>query len=82
MGFEWYEAKSHVCFQDRYQLMGAIEHRVFVVVYTSRDDIIRIISACKANKRGSDPYFPYFLFFYFDNVLTAFGAVFYCFAAP
>lgn len=75
MGFEWYEAKSHVCFQDRYQLMGAIEHRVFVVVYTSRDDIIRIISACKANKRGSDPYFltpifPIFPIFYFSILTT------------
>lgn len=42
--------------EDRYQLMGAIEHRVFVVVYTSRHDIIRIISARKANKREVSHY--------------------------
>ena len=37
--------------EDRYQLMGKIEHRLFVVVYTSRHDGIRIISARKANQR-------------------------------
>ncbi len=37
--------------EDRYRLMGAIEYRLFVVVYTSRHDVIRIISARKANKR-------------------------------
>ena len=37
--------------EDRYQLLGAIQQRIFVVVYTLRDDVIRIISARKANKR-------------------------------
>jgi uncharacterized DUF497 family protein len=31
--------------------MGNIEHRLFVVVYTPRHEIIRIISARKANQR-------------------------------
>lgn len=37
--------------EDRYQLMGMVDHRLFVVVYTPRSDSIRIISARKANKR-------------------------------
>ena len=37
--------------EERYQLMGMIEQRVFVVVYTSRHEVIRIISARKANQR-------------------------------
>ena len=37
--------------EKRYQLMGKIENRVFVVVYTPRHSTIRIISARKANKR-------------------------------
>lgn len=37
--------------EARYQLLGKIEHRVFVVVYTPRNDVIRIISARKANRR-------------------------------
>jgi len=37
--------------EDRYQLMGLIEQRLFVVVYTPRGNIIRIISARKANQR-------------------------------
>ena len=37
--------------EERYQLMGKIEHRLFVVVYTPRHDVIRIISARKANQR-------------------------------
>ncbi len=35
--------------EDRYRLLGAIEGRVFVVVYTTRGSAIRIISARKAN---------------------------------
>jgi len=31
--------------------MGKIEHRLFVVVYTPRNNVIRIISARKANQR-------------------------------
>lgn len=37
--------------EERYQLMGKIEHRLFVVVYTPRDEAMRIISARKANLR-------------------------------
>ncbi|NLZ11019.1 MAG: BrnT family toxin [Alcaligenaceae bacterium] len=37
--------------EERFQLMGAVQERVFVVVYTPRGDVIRIISARKANKR-------------------------------
>ena len=35
----------------RYQLMGKIEQRLFMLVYTPRHDAIRIISARKANHR-------------------------------
>jgi len=37
--------------EDRYQLLGAIDQRIFDVVYTLRGTRIRIISARKANKR-------------------------------
>lgn len=37
--------------EERYQLMGMIEQRLFVVVYTPRHDAMRIISARKANQR-------------------------------
>ena len=37
--------------EDRYRLPGAIEDRVFVVIYTTRGSAIRIISARKANAR-------------------------------
>ena len=37
--------------EERYQLLGMIEQRLFVVVYTIRHDAIRIISARKANQR-------------------------------
>ena len=37
--------------EDRYQLLGKIEQRLFVVVYTVRNDSTRIISARKANQR-------------------------------
>uniref|UniRef100_A0ABX1N5M5 BrnT family toxin n=2 Tax=Aromatoleum buckelii TaxID=200254 RepID=A0ABX1N5M5_9RHOO len=37
--------------EERYQLMGRIEQRLFVVVYTLRYDTLRIISARKANQR-------------------------------
>ena len=35
--------------EDRYRLLGAIEGRVFVLIYTMRGSVIRIISARKAN---------------------------------
>ncbi len=37
--------------EDRYQLIGRIGKRLFVLVYTPRHDVIRIISARKANTR-------------------------------
>ena len=37
--------------EDRYQLIGRIDGRLFILVYTPRDDVIRIISARKANAR-------------------------------
>ena len=37
--------------EDRYQLLGAIEDRIFFVVYTVRGAAIRIISARKASQR-------------------------------
>jgi len=37
--------------EDRYQLIGRIGKRLFALVYTPRDDAIRIISARKANAR-------------------------------
>ena len=35
--------------EDRYRLLGAIEGRVFAVIYTVRGSAIRIISAREAN---------------------------------
>lgn len=37
--------------EERYRLLGEIEGRVFVVVFTVRNSVLRIISARKANKR-------------------------------
>lgn len=37
--------------EERYRLMGKVERRLFVVVYTPRLDAMRIISARKANQR-------------------------------
>ena len=37
--------------EDRYRLLGAVEGRVFAVIYTMREATIRIISARKANRR-------------------------------
>jgi uncharacterized DUF497 family protein len=42
--------------EDRFQLMGAIELRLFVVAYTLRQESIRIISARKANQREVQHY--------------------------
>lgn len=42
--------------EERYQLMGKIEQRVFVVVYTARRGAMRIISARKANQREVNQY--------------------------
>lgn len=37
--------------EPRFRLIGIIESRLFVVVYTPRQNVIRIISARKANSR-------------------------------
>lgn len=37
--------------EDRFQVMGDIDGRLFVVVYTTRYHVIRIFSARKANQR-------------------------------
>ena len=37
--------------EDRYKLIGAIDGRVYVVVYTVRDPAVRIISARKAGRK-------------------------------
>ena len=37
--------------EECFQVMGRIEQRLFVIVYTPRRDAIRIISARKANQR-------------------------------
>ncbi len=42
--------------EDRYQLLGSIEGRVFFVAYTLRGRTIRIISARKANRREVKDY--------------------------
>ncbi len=42
--------------EDRYQLLGAIEGRVFFVAYTRRGTALRIISARKANRREVKEY--------------------------
>jgi len=42
---------NHIYGEDRYQLIGRIDERLFVLVYTPRHNAIRIISARKANTR-------------------------------
>ena len=42
--------------ERRFRLMGKIEHRLFVVVYTKRQGAVRIISARKANQREMHRY--------------------------
>ena len=37
--------------EDRYRLLGMIDGRAYVVVYTVRGSVIRIISARKANRK-------------------------------
>ena len=42
--------------EDRYQLIGRIEGRLYVLIYTVRHDEYRIISARKANQREVNRY--------------------------
>ena len=44
--------------EDRYRLLGVIEERVFVLIYTMRGSAIRIISARKANSKEVREYEP------------------------
>lgn len=37
--------------EERYKVIGVIESRLYVVVYTPRQNVVRIISARKANQR-------------------------------
>jgi uncharacterized DUF497 family protein len=37
--------------EERYQVMGMVEQRLFALVYTPRQGVMRIISARKANQR-------------------------------
>ena len=81
MDFEWDEAKSDACFEqrgfeflyvirafldvnrviradqrfeygeERFQMLGKVDGRVFQVAFTMRSSAVRIISARKANSR-------------------------------
>jgi uncharacterized DUF497 family protein len=42
--------------EDRFQLMGKVEQRLFMIVYTPRLGSLRIISARKANQREINRY--------------------------
>ena len=42
--------------EERYQVVGMVEQRLFVLVYTPRQGAIRIISARKANQREAQYY--------------------------
>jgi len=51
------EDTRHSYGEDRYRLMGRIEERLFVLIYTPRRNaVIRIISARKANRREAQHY--------------------------
>ena len=42
--------------EDRYRLLGMIDGRVYVIVYTVRDSTVRIISDRKANLKEAADY--------------------------
>ena len=42
--------------ETRYETIGLIDKRVYVVIYTMRESVIRIISVRKANKREQTRY--------------------------
>ena len=50
------EDQRHSYGEDRFQLLGRIDSRIFVVVYTPRPQATRIISARKANTREVKEY--------------------------
>lgn len=45
-----YEAKSDRNNESRYVVIGEVDHRILIVVYTKRNGKYRIISARKASK--------------------------------
>ena len=49
-GFEWLDVRADYG-EDRYIALGMVDDRVMFVVYTLRNDAIRIISA-----RGAEPH--------------------------
>lgn len=42
--------------EDRYILLGLVRERIVVIAFTIRDDVIRVISMRKANKREQKSY--------------------------
>ena len=42
--------------EDRYILLGLMRERIVVIVFTVRDDVIRVISMRQANKRERKSY--------------------------
>jgi uncharacterized protein len=42
--------------EDRYILLGLLSERLIVVVFTVRDEVVRVISMRKANKREQQRY--------------------------
>jgi uncharacterized DUF497 family protein len=48
--------ERHSYGEERYKVVGKIEDRIFVVIFTPRQDLIRIISARKANQREVQHY--------------------------
>jgi uncharacterized DUF497 family protein len=42
--------------EDRYILLGLMRERIVVIAFTAQDDVIRIISMRKANKRERESY--------------------------
>lgn len=48
--------RRHDYGEDRFQVIGSINERIFVVVYTMRGMATRIISARKANARETGHY--------------------------
>jgi uncharacterized protein len=60
-----FEDEFHVIAEDkrreygekRFTLLAEIERRIYVVIYTERGDVIRLISARKANYREEKKYY-------------------------
>ena len=48
--------KRHDYGEDRYEMLAMFTETLFVVVFTTRSEVIRIISARKANEREKERY--------------------------